>query len=257
MNWDIFLTRFRDLMLGAMAIGIIIGLTLVMITQLGPIKTHTGSIPSISTGITRIEQNTQGISSINKTTTTIAERTQAISSIKESVTLIGQRTDLILSIRDDVKYLKTKAETEQALISSEKGGKLAALDWYTTINIKPNAVSNDTWFKYNPLPTEELPPQLPPLMKPVGYNFALTPYSPTGVKLSDLFFKEPVEVSIAYTNLNLDLTTNKLTDLTLQRWDDKQKKWMPVKTTINGEILHAETSQPGYFVLGFSELGEP
>lgn len=58
----------------------------------------------------------------------------------------------------------------------------------------------------------------------------------------------PAEAFIPYKNLNLDPTI-KPTDILLQSWNAEQGKWIPIKTDIKGEILHAYIPELGLFTL--------
>lgn len=206
--------KFKNWALGAMGIGVVITFLLATFAYLGPIRFNTEFIRSISESTIRIEENTK----------------------------------LIPSIKEDTTNLRARAE---AFITPQKGGKLRVLDRYAIFNIKPKTVSEEIMLQYMPLTIRELPAEFPKGIESVGYNFALTPYTLNGVQLPDLFFKEPAEMSVAYTNLDLDLTTNKLIDLILQIWDGKEGKWVPLKTTIKGKILYAHITQSGYFALTF------
>lgn len=206
--------KFKNWSLGVMGIGVVITLLLATFGYLGPIRWNTEFLPPISESIIRMEENTK----------------------------------LIPSIKEDTTNLRGRAE---AFISPQKGGKLRVLNRYAIFSIKPETVSEEIMLQYMPLTIRELPTEFPKGIESVGYSFVLTPYSLTGLQLPDFSLKEPAEMSFSYTNLNLDLTTNKLTDLTLEIWDEKEGKWIPLKTTVKGEILQTLIPEFGYFSLTF------
>lgn len=204
--------KFKNWSLGVMGPGVVITLLLATFGYLGPIRFNTKFIRSINESTIRIEENTK----------------------------------LIPSIKQDTSNLRGRVE---AFITPQEGGKLRALDRYATFSIKPKAVSKEIMLQYLPLTTGELPAEFPEGVEFVGYNFALTPYTLTGAQLPDFSLKKPVEMSIGYTNLDLDLTTNKLIDLILEIWDIKEGQWIPLETTVKGKILYAQTTEFGYFAL--------
>ncbi len=212
-------------------IGIFITFLYATFNYLGPIKTHTEALPSMSQGIAGIQQNTQ-----------------LIPSMSQGIAGIQQNTQLIPSIKEDTTFSRARTE---ALINPQQGGTLRTLDTYATIIVKPKAVPREIILYYVPFPTEKLP-ALPPGMEPVGYNFALIPHTLAHFQLPDSTLQQPyAEVFIPYENFGLDFTVVKATDLLLQSWNGIEGKWTPIEMNIRGGILHANITQFSLFALVF------
>ncbi len=221
--------KFKNWALGGGTIGIVIALLLATFGYLAPIKSDTELLPLISDGIARIDENIEFLPSIS-----------------EGIARIDENTELLPSISEGIASLK---ERTRALILPREGGRLRTWDWHTIIDVQPKVVLKEILMEYAPVATKNLPAELPEGIKPLKYNFALTPYSLAGSQLPNFSLKPPAEISIAYAHPSLGLTTIKPTDLILLRWDEKEGKWTPIKTTVEGNLLRAPLAKFGLLTL--------